>query len=89
MHDFTILPPECVGNKDCGSPKFAITLFISFYVVCTFIFVNLFTVVKFLFFKKTKWLESKCVDILIRLLLITFPSPLINEINLHLLRELI
>ncbi|KAI9485907.1 MAG: Ion transport protein-domain-containing protein [Benjaminiella poitrasii] len=45
MHDFTILPPECSGKGDCGSPKYAIILFISFYVVCTFIFVNLVTVI--------------------------------------------
>ncbi|KAI7904858.1 Ion transport protein-domain-containing protein [Cokeromyces recurvatus] len=45
MHDFTILYPECLGKYDCGKPKYAITLFISFYVVCTFIFVNLFTVI--------------------------------------------
>ncbi|KAG1121643.1 hypothetical protein G6F42_012234 [Rhizopus arrhizus] len=45
MHDFTILPPECIGKDDCGSPNYAILLFISFYVVCTYIFVNLFTVI--------------------------------------------
>ncbi|KAL9554146.1 hypothetical protein MBANPS3_002946 [Mucor bainieri] len=45
MHDFTILPPECVGKDDCGFPNYAIFLFISFYVVCTYIFVNLFTVI--------------------------------------------
>lgn len=46
MHDFTVVPPECEGRGDCGSPKYAIALFIGFYVVCTFIFVNLFTVVR-------------------------------------------
>ncbi|GAN08579.1 cation channel family protein [Mucor ambiguus] len=45
MHDFTVLPPECVGKDDCGFPNYAIFLFISFYVVCTYIFVNLFTVI--------------------------------------------
>ncbi|KAI8644851.1 Ion transport protein-domain-containing protein [Parasitella parasitica] len=45
MHDFTVRPPECVGNDDCGFPTYAILLFISFYVVCTYIFVNLFTVI--------------------------------------------
>ncbi|KAL7311607.1 calcium channel protein [Mucor circinelloides] len=45
MHDFTILPPVCIGKDDCGSPNYAILLFISFYVVCTYIFVNLFTVI--------------------------------------------
>jgi hypothetical protein len=47
MHDFTVLWPDCVGKVDCGSPNYAIILFISFYVVCTYIFVNLFTVVCF------------------------------------------
>lgn len=47
MHDFTILQPDCVGKDDCGSPNYAIILFFSFYVVCTYIFVNLFTVVCF------------------------------------------
>lgn len=45
MHDFTVLPPGCVGKDDCGFPNYAIVLFVSFYVVCTYIFVNLFTVV--------------------------------------------
>ncbi|KAI7889601.1 Ion transport protein-domain-containing protein [Mucor mucedo] len=45
MHDFTILPPTCVGKDDCGAPTYAIVLFISFYVICTFIFVNLFTAI--------------------------------------------
>lgn len=47
MHDFTILPPDCVGKDDCGSPNYAIALFISFYVICTYIFVNLFTAVRY------------------------------------------
>lgn len=46
MHDFTILPPDCVGKDDCGAPNYAIVLFISFYVICTYIFVNLFTAVR-------------------------------------------
>ncbi len=45
MHDFAVLPPNCVGDEDCGSPIYALALFIVFYIVCTFIFVNLFTVV--------------------------------------------
>ncbi|KAF1800899.1 Ion transport protein-domain-containing protein [Mucor lusitanicus] len=45
MHDFTVLPPGCVGKDDCGFPNYAIVLFVSFYVVCTYIFVNLFTVI--------------------------------------------
>lgn len=51
MHDFAVLEPECVGYEDCGSPKYAYGLFIVFYVMCTFIFVNLFTVV---------WKRSSC-----------------------------
>lgn len=45
MHDFAVQPPNCVEGPDCGSPPLAITLFLIFYVVCTYIFVNLFTVV--------------------------------------------
>ncbi|KAI8967340.1 Ion transport protein-domain-containing protein [Mycotypha africana] len=45
MHDYTKSAPECVDKKDCGSPRLAITLFVIFYVICTYIFVNLFTVI--------------------------------------------
>ena len=45
MHDFAVQAPNCVNDVDCGSPGLAITLFVVFYIVCTYIFVNLFTVV--------------------------------------------
>lgn len=46
MHDFAVVPPNCVPGIDCGSPFAAVALFVIFYVVCTYIFVNLFTVVR-------------------------------------------
>ncbi|KAI9305722.1 Ion transport protein-domain-containing protein [Cunninghamella echinulata] len=45
MHDFSKESPNCVEGKDCGSHVAAYILFILFYVVCTYIFVNLFTVI--------------------------------------------
>ncbi|CAO3626859.1 unnamed protein product [Cunninghamella echinulata] len=45
MHDFSKEAPNCVEGKDCGSHMAAYILFILFYVVCTYIFVNLFTVI--------------------------------------------
>lgn len=48
MHDFAVQAPNCVPGPDCGSPIAAYTLFILFYVLCTYIFVNLFTVVRLL-----------------------------------------
>lgn len=77
MHDFTILPPDCIGQDDCGSPNYAIALFISFYGVCTYIFVNLFTAVIYLQKKSTHLIF---VD---RLLLIISHLLLIREINFH------
>ncbi|CAO3597547.1 unnamed protein product [Absidia cylindrospora] len=60
MHDYAVQSPYCVQGKDCGSPIAAYTLFIIFYVVCTYIFVNLFTVVvinnfSFTFDKRNKF----------------------------------
>lgn len=45
MHDFTVVSPECVQGRDCGSPAAAIIMFVLYYIVCTYIFVNLLTVV--------------------------------------------
>ncbi|KAI9317892.1 Ion transport protein-domain-containing protein [Dichotomocladium elegans] len=45
MHDFAVEPYECVNDDDCGSPVASVTVFVIFYVVCTYIFVNLFTVI--------------------------------------------
>ncbi|CAO3675097.1 unnamed protein product [Umbelopsis ramanniana] len=52
MHDFTVSAPNCVSassadflDSDCGSAPWAYLLFIVFYIICTHIFLNLFTVV--------------------------------------------
>lgn len=45
MHDFAVQFPNCVNDADCGSPVAAIAIFVVFYVVCTYVFINLFTVV--------------------------------------------
>ncbi|KAF7722394.1 calcium channel protein [Apophysomyces ossiformis] len=50
MMDYTVLPPNCVWsddylNTDCGSPGWAYFLFNVFYIICTHIFMNLFTAV--------------------------------------------
>ncbi|CAO3658320.1 unnamed protein product [Umbelopsis vinacea] len=52
MHDFTVTAPNCVSSSswdyldsDCGNPVWAYLLFIVFYIICTHIFLNLFTVV--------------------------------------------
>ncbi|KAI8147435.1 Ion transport protein-domain-containing protein [Fennellomyces sp. T-0311] len=45
MHDFAVKYPNCVNDRDCGSPGAAVSLFVVFYIVCTYIFVNLFTVI--------------------------------------------
>ncbi|KAI8347637.1 Ion transport protein-domain-containing protein [Choanephora cucurbitarum] len=45
MHDFFIRPSSCVNENDCGSPFYAIVLFSAFYIMCTYIFVNLFTMI--------------------------------------------
>ncbi|KAI8343217.1 Ion transport protein-domain-containing protein [Chlamydoabsidia padenii] len=60
MHDYAVQSPDCVPGRDCGSPIAAYTLFILFYVLCTYIFVNLFTVVvisnfSFTFDKRNKF----------------------------------
>ncbi|KAI9028890.1 Ion transport protein-domain-containing protein [Phycomyces nitens] len=44
MRDFSVRWPGCVDEKDCGSTA-AFTLFIVFYIICTYIFVNIFTVI--------------------------------------------
>ncbi|OAD67005.1 hypothetical protein PHYBLDRAFT_70360 [Phycomyces blakesleeanus NRRL 1555(-)] len=45
MRDFSVTWPNCVDEKDCGSPTAAFTLFVIFYIICTYIFVNIFTVI--------------------------------------------
>ncbi|KAI8370634.1 uncharacterized protein BYT42DRAFT_617171 [Radiomyces spectabilis] len=45
MHDYSVQSPQCVEGEDCGSSVAATTLFVMFYVICTYIFVNLFTVI--------------------------------------------
>ncbi|KAG2183342.1 hypothetical protein INT43_006347, partial [Umbelopsis isabellina] len=52
MHDFTVTAPNCVSSSssdyldsDCGSPVWAYLMFVVFYIICTHIFLNLFTVV--------------------------------------------
>ncbi|KAI8579947.1 hypothetical protein K450DRAFT_239855 [Umbelopsis ramanniana AG] len=49
LHDFTVDYPNCVANVsyyvDCGYPVFTYVLFLVFYFICTYIFVNLLTVV--------------------------------------------
>ncbi|KAI8364970.1 Ion transport protein-domain-containing protein [Blakeslea trispora] len=45
MHDFFVRPFDCVNENDCGSPRDAIFLFTVFYIMCTYIFVNLFTMI--------------------------------------------
>lgn len=50
LHDFAVTYPNCVyaGScyGDCGYPALAYVLFIAFYFLCTYIFVNLLTVVR-------------------------------------------
>ncbi|KAG2185318.1 hypothetical protein INT44_002108 [Umbelopsis vinacea] len=49
LHDFTVGYPNCVDDVsyyvDCGYPVFTYVLFLFFYFICTYIFVNLLTVV--------------------------------------------
>ncbi|KAL1923072.1 uncharacterized protein VTP21DRAFT_9448 [Calcarisporiella thermophila] len=51
MHDCMVEPPYCVYdpkeplNSDCGHAIWAYILFISFYVICTYIFLNMFIAV--------------------------------------------
>lgn len=58
MHDFAVQYPDCVQGKDCGSPIAAYTLFIIFYVVCTYIFVNLLTVVRLNIIYEHNWMVA-------------------------------
>lgn len=89
MHDYAVLPPNCVGEGDCGSPSYAFAIFIIFYVVCTFIFVNLFTVVSCVPLYKNGNLLFSNPFFTIRLSLIIFHLPLTREINLRSSQELI
>ncbi|ORX58316.1 hypothetical protein DM01DRAFT_1372373 [Hesseltinella vesiculosa] len=68
MHDFAKLPPLCVNGGDCGSPVLAYTLFIVYYVVCTYIFENLLIVVvisnfSFTFDKRNQFTQITRTDI--------------------------
>ncbi|ORX65453.1 hypothetical protein K493DRAFT_157461, partial [Basidiobolus meristosporus CBS 931.73] len=51
MFDMMVEPPNCIHSdaiyleSDCGSVVWSIFLFISFYVLCTYIFLNMFIVV--------------------------------------------
>lgn len=50
MMDSTVQAPNCVASDDylltdCGSPAWAYFLYNTFYLVCTHIFLNLFTAV--------------------------------------------
>ena len=55
MMDNTVQPPNCVYSDDylytdCGSPGWAYFLFNLYYLICTHIFLNLFTAVCFFFY---------------------------------------
>ncbi|KAI8062730.1 Ion transport protein-domain-containing protein [Gongronella butleri] len=68
MHDFAQQPPNCVADGDCGSTAAAYTLFLLYYVVCTYIFENLFTVVvinnfSFTFDKRSQFTQITRTDI--------------------------
>ncbi|KAK9767738.1 calcium channel protein, variant 2 [Basidiobolus ranarum] len=51
MFDMMVEPPFCVRgtdvylDSDCGSTLWSLLLFISFYVICTYIFLNMFIVI--------------------------------------------
>ncbi|ORX87533.1 hypothetical protein K493DRAFT_341473 [Basidiobolus meristosporus CBS 931.73] len=51
MFDMMVEPPFCVHgvenylDTDCGSTLWSLLLFISFYIICTYIFLNMFIVV--------------------------------------------
>ncbi|RKP08010.1 Ion transport protein-domain-containing protein [Thamnocephalis sphaerospora] len=49
MHDYMVEPPFCVGaddylDTDCGSKYWSLFLFLSFYIIGTYILVNMFIV---------------------------------------------
>lgn len=63
MHDLTVETPYCVenladyANRDCGSPSYGIGLFLSFYIIGTYICLNMFIVVivdNFSYFQQSK-----------------------------------
>ncbi|KAF9167992.1 calcium channel protein [Actinomortierella ambigua] len=51
MHDMMVEPPECTPSQqnyldsDCGSRVWAYIMFLSFYIVCTYILLNMFIAV--------------------------------------------
>jgi hypothetical protein len=58
LADFTVQYPNCAvwgeTRGDCGQPIFAYFIFIIFHILCSYIFVNLLTVVSVILVDRTE-----------------------------------
>lgn len=88
--DYTVQYPNCNSSSnyledDCGSPFWAYFLFDVFYIICTHIFLNLFTAVSFISFL----FKKKLTYFFCRLLLATLSMLMRQEPDLPILQKLI